>query len=33
MLTYVPIATVALFRRPQWKPIEHSVNLSIEDLM
>lgn len=33
MLTYVPIAVVALFKKPQWKPICHSVNLSIEEIV
>lgn len=33
MLTYIPIAVAALFTKPQWKPICHSVNLSIEELM
>lgn len=32
MLTYIPIAIVALFKRPQWKPITHSVSLSIEEI-
>ena len=32
MFTYIPIAIVALFRKPQWKPIKHSVNVSIETL-
>lgn len=30
MLTYVPIATVALFHKPKWKPVEHTV--SVEEL-
>lgn len=33
MLTYIPIAIVALFRKPEWKPIRHNVNLSIEEIM
>ena len=29
MLTYVPIAIVALFRKIEWKPINHSVSKSL----
>lgn len=33
MLTYIPIALCALFqRRVQWLPVEHKVNVSINDL-
>ena len=32
MLTYIPIAIVALFKKPQWKPIDHSVSVTIENL-
>ena len=32
MLTYIPIAIVALFKQPQWKPIDHSVDISIESM-
>lgn len=30
MLTYIPIAIAALFRKPQWKPIEHLVDVKID---
>lgn len=32
MLTYIPISFVALFRKVEWKPIEHSVSVSIEEV-
>ena len=32
MLTYIPIAIVALFKQPQWKPIDHSVDISIDSM-
>ena len=32
MLTYVPIAVVALFKKVEWKPIKHSVVRSIDDI-
>ena len=32
MLTYVPIALVALFHKTQWKPIRHSIAVDVEDL-
>lgn len=32
MLTYVPIAIVALFRRIEWKPINHSVAKSLTEI-
>ena len=32
MLTYVPIAIVALFRRIEWKPINHSVSKSLTEI-
>ena len=32
MLTYVPIALVALVKKCNWKPIKHSVALSIGDM-
>lgn len=32
MLTYVPIAVVALFRKIEWKPISHTVSKSLADI-
>ncbi len=32
MLTYVPIAVVALFRKIEWKPITHSVSKSLSEI-
>lgn len=32
MLTYIPIAIVALFKKVKWEPIEHSVSKSLEDI-
>ncbi|MBQ4517409.1 MAG: glycosyltransferase family 2 protein [Clostridia bacterium] len=32
MLTYIPIAIVALFKKVKWDPIEHSVSKSLEDI-
>lgn len=32
MLTYVPIAIVALFRKIEWKPINHSVSKSLTEI-
>ncbi len=32
MLTYVPIAIVALFRKIEWKPITHSVSKSLSEI-
>ena len=29
---YLPIAVVALFKKVDWKPIQHTVNKSIDDL-
>ena len=31
MLTYVPIALVALVRKCQWKPITHSISMDVAD--
>lgn len=31
MLTYIPIAIVALFKRAEWKPIRHSISVSAEE--
>ena len=32
MITYIPIALVALFRKPEWKPIKHSIDVGVEEL-
>lgn len=32
MLTYVPIAIVALFKKVKWEPIEHSVVKTLDDI-
>lgn len=32
MLTYIPIAIVAIFKKVEWRPINHSVVTSIEEL-
>lgn len=32
MLSYVPIAVIALFKKVEWKPINHSVSATLEDI-
>ena len=32
MLTYVPIALVALVKKCQWKPIRHSISVDVAEL-
>jgi len=32
MLTYIPIALVALVKKAEWKPIKHSIVMKVEDL-
>lgn len=32
MLTYVPISVIALFGKVEWKPINHSVSKSLEEI-
>ena len=32
IFTYIPIAIVALFKKIEWKPIEHNVVKSLEDV-
>lgn len=32
MFTYVPIAVAALFKKVEWKPVQHDVAISIDDL-
>ncbi|MDO5329266.1 MAG: glycosyltransferase family 2 protein [Coriobacteriia bacterium] len=31
MLTYLPIAIVAVFKRVGWKPIKHTINVDVKD--
>ncbi|MDO4182230.1 MAG: glycosyltransferase family 2 protein [Coriobacteriia bacterium] len=31
MITYIPIALVALFKRAEWKPIKHDITVDVED--
>ena len=32
MLTYIPISMCAVFQKVEWKPIEHKVAVSLDDL-
>ena len=32
MLTYVPISIVALFKKVEWKPIQHSVSVTLSEI-
>lgn len=32
MMTYLPISVAALFYKPQWKPIRHSVSKTLAEL-
>lgn len=32
MLTYVPIAVIALFKKVEWKPIQHSVARTVDEV-
>ena len=32
MLTYIPISITAFFKRVEWKPVHHTVSLSIENM-
>ncbi len=32
MLTYIPISFIALFRKVEWTPIEHTVSKTVEDI-
>ncbi len=32
MLTYVPIAVIALFKKVEWKPIQHSVSRTLDEV-
>ena len=31
MLTYIPIALVALFKKAAWKPIQHSISVDVAE--
>lgn len=31
MLTYIPIALVALFKKAKWKPIQHSISVDVNE--
>ena len=31
MLTYIPISFAAIFAKVEWKPISHSVNVSLAE--
>jgi hypothetical protein len=32
MITYIPISLVALVKKVEWKPIKHSVTMSMEEI-
>lgn len=32
MMTYIPISIIALFKKVEWSPIKHSVNVSVSDI-
>ena len=32
MLTYIPIAIAAIFRKVEWAPIDHTISASIDDV-
>ncbi|MEG0894880.1 MAG: glycosyltransferase family 2 protein [Oscillospiraceae bacterium] len=32
MLTYIPIAVAAVFQKVEWKPIKHTVSVSVSDI-
>lgn len=32
MATYIPISVVALFKKVEWKPIEHTAAITLGDL-
>lgn len=33
MLTYIPISLIALFTKVEWKPIKHSVSITVDDIV
>ena len=32
MFTYIPISVAAIFRKVEWKPIEHKIKISASEL-
>ena len=32
MLTYIPIAMVAIFKKVEWKPISHSKAVTLDEI-
>ena len=32
MFTYIPISAVALFKKVEWKPIQHGVSKKLDDI-
>ena len=32
MLTYIPIALVALVKKAKWKPISHTISVDVEEM-
>lgn len=32
MFTYIPISLVALFKKIEWKPIDHNISITLEDI-
>jgi hypothetical protein len=33
MLTYAPIAVIAMFKKVEWTPIKHTINVSVQDIL
>jgi hypothetical protein len=33
MLTFIPIAGVALFKKVEWEPVKHAINRKMEDII
>ncbi len=31
MITYIPIALVALVKKASWKPIQHSISVDVQE--
>ena len=32
MFTYIPISVAAIFKKVEWKPIEHKIKTSVSEL-